>query len=229
MSLAEVLKLLKALVPLDFKQAIRRLDLMRKYKSINLKVGLNVNIIQSKLGKNLFIGSNVIITQSEIGDFSYINASSSVNNSQVGKFCSIASNVAVNLGEHPLHFVSCHPAFYSKGKEVYSFSDNEYFQEIKSVKIGNDVWIGYGSLVKGGVNIGDGAVIAANSVVTKDIEPYTIVGGVPAKVIKKRFDAETINRLLEIKWWDFDESELRKNFLLFQDMPKFLSQYYKNS
>jgi len=140
----------------------------------------------------------------------------------VGKFCSIGSNVKIMLGgEHRTDWIT-----------TYAFS--QIFKEFNYIKghpksrgdviIGNDVWIGIGVLILSGVKIGDGAVIGANSFVTKDVEPYSIVAGNPAKLIRKRFDKKTIEKLLEIKWWDWSFDRIRKNidYLLDSDINAFI-------
>ena len=130
----------------------------------------------------------------------------------IGNFVSIGENVRIGHGEHPLKFLSTSPYFYLDNlgwKSDKTPSHNEYW-EYKPIKIGNDVWIGDNVLIKNGVCVGDGAVIGMGAVVTKDVPPYAIVAGVPAKIIKYRFDEETIQKLLKIKWWDFDDETLKK-------------------
>lgn len=137
-------------------------------------------------------------------------------NLKIGKFCSIGENVTILLGgEHKIDTISSYP--FSLKKNRYSKGD---------VTIGNDVWIGYGATILSGVTIGDGAVIAANAVVTKDVEPYAIVGGVPAKTIKYRFDEKTIQELLEIKWWDLDIHTIYENRHLLNEgnLEKFIEK-----
>lgn len=137
-------------------------------------------------------------------------------NLEIGKFCSIADNVTIILGgEHKIDTLSSFP--FSLQKNRFSKGD---------VIIGNDVWIGYGATILSGVTIGDGAVIAANAVVTKNVEPYAIVGGVPAKTIKYRFDEKTINKLLKLKWWNLDIPTIYKNRHLLNDtnLKKFIEK-----
>lgn len=139
-----------------------------------------------------------------------------INNDKliIGKFCSIGcgAKFLFNSANHTMKSLSSYPfpLFFDEWgldiKDVAQSWDNK-----GDIIIGNDVWIGYEAVIMAGVTIGDGAVVATRSVVTKDVEPYTIVGGVPAKPIKKRFDDETVNSLVEIKWWDWDKEKIREN------------------
>lgn len=128
---------------------------------------------------------------------------------EIGKYCSIASGVRIVAGgNHPVDWVSTFPF------RVYFDLPGKFNDGMPSsngdIIIGNDVWIGTGVTILSGVKIGDGSVIAANALVTKDISPYSIVGGIPAKTIKKRFSDEKIVQLLSIKWWDWDESKIKE-------------------
>ena len=139
-----------------------------------------------------------------------------INNDKliIGKFCSIAcgAKFLFNSANHTMKSLSSYPfpLFFDEWgldmKDVTQSWDNK-----GDIVIGNDVWIGYEAVIMAGVKIGDGALIGTRAVVTKDVEPYTIVGGVPAKPIKKRFNDETINAMLEIKWWDWDKDKIRNN------------------
>lgn len=156
-----------------------------------------------------------------LGFGSYIGGESSIIG-KVGRYSSIAPNVKVNPGEHPFQspFVSTSPVFVSLRKQNGgTFVEKQYFDEIRyadlenrfAVVIGNDCWIGQGAFIVGGITIGDGAVVLAHAVVTKDVPPFAIVGGVPAKILKYRYDDETIKFLLNFKWWDKDVQWLKKN------------------
>jgi acetyltransferase-like isoleucine patch superfamily enzyme len=147
-------------------------------------------------------------------------------NSTIGKFCSIGADCKIGLSKHPSEtFVSTHPIFYSKLKQAgVTFADKNYFQEDQSVIIGNDVWIGVNSIITGSLIIGDGAIIAAGAVVTKDVLPYSIVGGIPAKHIKFRFSQIEMEQLLKDKWWLKDEEYLRKNFKKFHNISDYLTE-----
>lgn len=132
----------------------------------------------------------------------------------IGKFCSIAcgARFLFNSANHSMQSLSTYPfplfyeAWQRSIKDVASSWDNK-----GDIRIGNDVWIGYEAIIMAGVTIGDGAIIASRAVVTKDVAPYTIVGGVPAKMIKRRFSDSTITALLEIKWWDWPQDRIMRN------------------
>ncbi|MBO5016699.1 MAG: CatB-related O-acetyltransferase [Bacteroidaceae bacterium] len=169
--------------------------------------------------------SHAVVKNCKIGMGTYVGEHSSLNSVRIGRFCSIAGNVHTVLGNHPVAFGTTHPAFYydTTGQLGYTFhSDKEpLFDSIYKfpdgedryqIVIGNDVWIGSHVKIMGGVNIGDGAVIAAGAVVTKDVEPYSIVGGVPAKLIRKRFSDDQINFLLDLRWWAKPFDDIRANY-----------------
>lgn len=132
----------------------------------------------------------------------------------IGRFCSIAcgAKFIFNSANHTLSSLSTYPfpIFYEEWgqdiEEVASAWDNK-----GDIVIGNDVWIGYGAVILSGVTIGDGAIIGTNALVTKDIPPYTIAGGIPAKPIRKRFSEEKVSALMKIKWWDWSQEEILKN------------------
>lgn len=165
-----------------------------------------------------------------MGYGSYIGANCNISG-RIGRYCSIAGNVNVLTGTHPIEkFVSTHPAFYSLLKQngdtytnVQRFDEFLYVdKKLKhSVIIGNDVWIGCGVTLIGGITIADGSVVLAKSIVTKDVLPYTIVCGNPAKPIKKRFNDEMIQFLIAYKWWDKPENWLRAHVRDFADIERF--------
>lgn len=148
----------------------------------------------------------------KMGKYTYADPSLLVNQEgvEIGSYCSIAAGVVLGPGQHPTSFLSTHP--FISGKYMKGFPGNVKAVESSKpqpVKVGNDVWIGLNAIVNENVIVGDGAIIAAGAVVTIDVPPYAIVGGVPAKVIKYRFDKEIIEQLLKLKWWNLPEDEIR--------------------
>jgi acetyltransferase-like isoleucine patch superfamily enzyme len=164
----------------------------------------------SKISKTSKVYPLCRVTNSHISDYSYVGYSCIINNCEIGKFCSIANGVKIGLGKHPVNFISTSPLFYSPNNPLkIVLSKVLKFKEYERIVIGNDVWIGTNVTILDGVKIGNGAIIGANSVVTKNIDPYTIVGGVPAREIKKRFSEKLINNLQSLKWWDLPISFLK--------------------
>lgn len=135
---------------------------------------------------------------------------------EIGKFCSIAQHVLFVVGRHPTEYVSTFP-FRARFLEGGRACDEEIIQEV--ITIGNDVWIGTRATIMANVRIGHGAVVAAGAVVVKDVPPYAVVAGVPAKVVKMRFDPDQVERLLEIAWWDWPDERIRENIDLFYGDP----------
>jgi acetyltransferase-like isoleucine patch superfamily enzyme len=169
------------------------------------KIEAGTEFINSSMNKHSFCGYNCEIIQCEIGSF-----------------CSIANNVIIGGGMHPMNWVSMSPVFYEGKDSVKAkFSEHKRAPHLKTI-IGNDVWIGENVLIKQGIKIGHGAVIGMGSIVTKDVPPYSIVAGCPAKEIKKRFNDEQINKLLKIKWWDFSDIKLKEFGKFFNNMEEFL-------
>ena len=165
-----------------------------------------------------------------LGFGSYIGGNAQIIG-KVGKFTSIAPGVTINPGIHPLTlpYLTTSPAFFSTRKQNGgTFVDKQYFEELRyadtekkyAVIIGNDCWIGQNAFIVGGVTIADGAVVLAGAVVTKDVAPYAILGGVPAKVLGYRFDNDDINFLLNFKWWEKDVSWLKENHHLLRDIDR---------
>lgn len=194
-------------------------------KSKNPTVQFQNNVIAKKtnFGKRVTLYNNIQLHHCSIGDFTYISDRSLFAYTTIGKFCSIAPGVMCGMGNHPVNkYVSTHPMFYSANHLAQiSLADKSYYSEYEPVEVGNDVWIGANAIIKGGVKIGDGAIVGAGAVVTKDIPPFAIVGGVPARVIKYRFDKAEIDYLLGYKWWDKDLSWLRSNWKEFHDIKTF--------
>lgn len=155
-----------------------------------------------------------------LGRMTYVAESSRIGYTDIGAFSSIGPNVLLGgLGVHPVDRLSTHPAFYSICLQAgATFAEQDLTQELPRTRIGNDVWIGASSIVLDGNDIGDGAIVAAGAVVAKPVAPYAIVGGVPARVIRYRFDEETIAALLEWRWWSLSDAQLK------QIAPRFMAQ-----
>ena len=224
----QIIKHKKKIIRLIFKPEnlwaeISRRKLEKQYKPKNAKIGLFTKLTNSSLGYNTFLSKNIGMINSYLGDYSYINSDTFLINTKIGKFCSIGSNVKFGLGKHPTNFVSTHPAFYANNKPFRTFSDKVYIKEFDDIIVGNDVWVSRDVIIMGGINIGDGAVVAAGAVVTKDVPPYSIVGGVPAKILKYRFPKSIIDNIQKTKWWDKSDDWLKNNYLLFHNVEEFIA------
>lgn len=150
-----------------------------------------------------------------LGAFTHINNDCCIQNCTIGRYCAIGTGVKIGNGEHPTNWLSVNACQYIRNfKDYFKFFENKIsvkdFDCYKYTFIGNDVWIGANVFIKDGITIGDGAIIGANSVVTHDVEPYTIVAGTPARVIRKRFPEEIIKQLQELKWWEYNITEFGK-------------------
>lgn len=191
-------------------------------------------IESSFLGGNLNLGKNVSLANnvrthgdSSIGSFSYVNSNTMIFSSVIGNFCSIANDCKIGSIEHPIGFVSTNP---------FTFSNENIFglpgmwESNKKTTLGNDVWVGNNVNIMAGVTIGDGVIIGAGAVVTKDLPPYSVAVGVPAKIIKYRFEEDIIEGLIETKWWNKDADQLRllgPFFELGENGPEALIKYLR--
>ena len=168
-----------------------------------------------------------------MGKGSYIGSRCHLSNVKIGKFCSIGDDVSVICGTHPVsEFISTHPAFYSESNfSGLSYAQQNIFEEFKHteenylITIENDVWIGSKVSILQGVTIGNGAIIASGAIVVKDVKPYEVVGGVPAKIIKKRFSDSEIQVLQSAKWWDWNDETLLKRRDWFSSPETFFSEF----
>ncbi len=188
---------------------------------------------ESRISRKARVYSGVLVCSSSIGDYSYVGRHSRVVHADIGKFCSIAGEVLLGMGTHTLDNLSTSPIFTeTKNGTGHKWVDSTEVKPFRKVKVGNDVWIGTRAMIMGGITIGDGAVIGAGSIVTKDVPPYAIVAGVPARVIRYRFQEDEISMVKAQPWWDMPEDFLRSNQSFFQhplssdDLSK-LSKLYK--
>jgi acetyltransferase-like isoleucine patch superfamily enzyme len=172
------------------------------------KIEAGSHIVNSTFGKHSFCGYDCEIVSADIGSF-----------------CSIANNVKIGGGMHPIEWVSTSPVFYMGRDSVKAKFSVHKRKPIEKTTIGNDVWIGEGAIIKQGIKIENGAVIGMGSIVTKDVTAYSIVAGNPAKPIKNRFDDITIQKLLDVKWWDFDELTLEMYAKYFTNPVTFIKEF----
>ncbi len=184
----------------------------------SVKLGKMCTLLNSTLGENCMVGNFSKIAYSKMNTLSYIGDYTVVINSEIGKFSSISWGVTIGPEEHDYSRLTNHSFLYSlKSFEITPYKHYSPFE--KECVIGNDVWIGCNSTVLRGVSVGNGAVIGANSLVNKDVPPYAIVVGSPARVVKYRFSEELIKTLLELEWWDIPLSIISKNTELFAAVP----------
>lgn len=174
----------------------------QRSKTRNFSASIRSFAKDSEFGGNNVIFGASVVTNSRIGRHTYIGGAQ-LGNCDMGAFCSVGQGAVVGgLGRHPTSMLSTHPVFYSRLKQSgASFADGDYFAEHVRTTVGNDVWIGANAIVLDGVTVGDGAIIAAGAIVAKDVPPYAVIGGVPARVIKYRFADAEIESLLRTQWW----------------------------
>lgn len=204
--------------------------LVYKMKKVNIIVNSTLINKKTKLSGSNSIGKNTAVYNSKVGFGTYIGCNCDLSNCEIGNYSSIGNNILVLANNHPVSgFVSTHPAFHRATHPLMknlglSFSNNDLYPENKYVKervqvvIGSDVWIGNDVKILPGVSIGDGAVIASGAIVTKDVSPYSISGGVPAKHIKFRFSEDKVEWLINYKWWYLSKDTLKKNYELFSNI-----------
>ena len=187
------------------------------------------HIRKSAFGPWSMVGPRTSIAETRMAAYSYVVNDSSIIYSDIGKFCSIAAHVRINPGNHPTWRASQHHFQYRASSYDLGEDESEFFDWRRGhkVTIGHDVWIGHGAVLLAGVTVGTGSVIGAGAVVSKDVEPYTIAAGVPAKPLRRRFDLEITEALEALAWWDWPREQLEATLADFRalDVETFIEKY----
>ena len=203
-----------------------RAKVVRRFRNTRY---IHVNVFGNELGRHVKMHGVCRLVENRIGDYTYFGGDASVQHATIGKFCSIGPNFICGWGIHPTEGLSTAPMFYSTARQNgITLVNEDRFTEHLPVTIGNDVFIGANVMIMDGVTIGDGAVIGAGAIVTKDVQPYAIVGGIPAKVLRYRFAPQQIAALERIRWWDFSDHELKSVGEYFNDIDAFIEKYDKD-
>lgn len=201
----------------------RKLSLMIG-KKVMFGIGGYADMATSFDGNN-YVGQSAFLSGCKLGRGSYVGDGARICNMTTGKFCSIGFNVTSAIGTHPVREnIATTPSMFSTSPaNNLSFTDSQLYEDNNGgITLGNDVWIGNSAILMGGVTIGDGAIVGAGSVVTKSVPAYSIYAGVPAKCIGMRFDGETVDKLLKLKWWDKDDAWLKEHAKDFANPGEFI-------
>ncbi len=188
----------------------------------------DVVLENTTLGAYTQLQAHSVLNNVTIGDFTYCAGYNQIDYARIGKFCSIASFVRINPGNHPTYTrVAQHHFTYRSELFGLGSNDTNFFawRESRLVTIENDVWIGHNASIMPGVTIGNGAVIGTGSVVTKDVAPYSIAAGVPAKTITMRFSDEVIEKIEKSRWWDWDYETIKERLADFRSIDEFIKKY----
>lgn len=192
-------------------------------------ISVHAIIKESSFGKYTEVGDFSNISDTIMDDYSYVSEYTQITNTIIGKFANIASQVRINPGFHPYEMPCQHHLLYRR--EMYGFGDDDKaffnYRKTQKVIIGHDTWVGHGAVIMPGIKIGNGAIIGANAVVTKDVPPYAIVAGVSSKILKYRFSKDIINKIEEIAWWDWSHDEISERIDDLKDIREFIYKYSK--
>ncbi len=188
------------------------------------------SVTDTTFGRYCELGQGTRIAHSSLGDYSYTDRYADIANTTVGKFANIAAFVRIGATDHPLHTASCHHFLY-RSADYWDDVDNDaaFFDHRRSRRafVGHDTWIGHAAMIKPEVTVGHGAVVASGAVVTRDVAPYTIVAGTPARVLRLRQPAAIADRIIALGWWDWPHDRLRATLMDFRNLPveAFLEKY----
>jgi acetyltransferase-like isoleucine patch superfamily enzyme len=219
-----ILKLIKSLL-INVIHAVKRFykTFLLSHHHPTCRFDASSKIVDCEFEENVVVFDHCKLFASKIGAYSYIQMGSRVFNCEIGKFCSIAGSVSIAPGMHDMNRVSTHPSFFSFTEALPKvFVTEDKFPTSQKVLIGHDVWIGEKATILDGVKIGNGAVIASGAVVIKDVAPYSVVGGVPARHLKYRFDEKTISLLLQSEWWNNSDDWFQQNAVRMLDPKIFI-------
>ena len=203
---------------------------MARLKSTEPFIHPDCHITDSEFGAYTEVGQGSRLNNTHFGDYSYCDRYADIANARVGKFSNIAAFTRIGATDHPLHTASCHHFLY-RSDDYWddAEADPDFFAHRKSrlAYVGHDTWIGAGAMIKPEVTLGHGAVVASGAVVTKDVAPYTIVAGTPAKVLRQRQPREIAERIIALAWWDWPHERLRETLDDFRKLPveEFLEKY----
>jgi acetyltransferase-like isoleucine patch superfamily enzyme len=199
----------------------RDVSISRTLANENVTIGDFSKVVDSKISTAVRIDRNNGVYSSSVGRYSYTGKNTIIMHADIGAFCSISWNVTIGGANHDYTRICQHSMLYDEQSDIRPNGiDNCYDRFSEPLTIGNDVWIAAGAVITRGITIGDGAVIAANAVVTKDVPPYAIVAGSPAKIIKYRFTPEIIELLSQLRWWKWPVEKIKQHYVLLSEQPE---------